>query len=66
VKVDTDFSKKSAASILKVDPDTPNTPYNTEKKLKIYIKESYRAAEIRAAAVIRITCCDKPRSTSLW
>ena len=65
MKVDTTFSKKSAASIFKVDPDIPDTSNNTEEKIKIYIKESYTAAEIKAA-LTRITFCDKTRSTCLW
>jgi hypothetical protein len=35
---------KDAASIFKVDPDIPDTSYNTEKKLKISIRGSYLAA----------------------
>ena len=65
MKDDTDVSRKSAASIFKVDLAIPDSSYNTEKKLKIYIRESCRAAEIRAA-LIRINCGGKPRSTSLW
>jgi len=65
MKVDTDVSKISAASIFKVDPDIPDTAYNTEKKPKISITESHTADEIMAA-LTRITCRDKPRSTSLW
>jgi len=65
MKVDTDVSKKSAASIIKIDPDIPDTPYNNEKKLQIYIRESCRAAEVRAALIGK-TCCDNPRSTSLF
>jgi len=65
MKVGNVFTKKSAASIFQVNPDISDTSYNTEKKLKIYIMESHTAAEIRAA-LIRLTCCNKPRSTSLW
>jgi len=47
MKTDTD-----AAPLFKVDPDIPDTSYNTEEKLKIYNGGSYTAAEIRAAFVV--------------
>jgi TfoX/Sxy family transcriptional regulator of competence genes len=51
MKVDTEFTRKSATSIFKVDLAIPDSFYNTEKKLKTYIKESRGAAEIRVALI---------------